>query len=234
MCIKILRTGLVIFLLLFGCAAGVRAQGAIPLEKRELIKELLGLIGGTKNIDAMLDAMMRQSEEDLPNLLTQINSSGEKRPPEEQAALEKQAEEIAVRVNKRLREFFQKMNFAQAIDDLAASTFDKYFTESELKELIAFYKSPAGRKTIELMPVLLTELMTKMNETLVPKIQEEIDKIIADEAKIMEQKLKAIEAYMDKSTAEMERAIVPVTIEPIMPLPKPQPPAKAKKRKRRH
>jgi uncharacterized protein len=230
MCVKMLRVGLATFLLLFGCAAGIRAQVSIPPEKRELIKELLGLIGGTKNIDAMLDAMMRQSEEEVPKLVTQVNSSGAKRTPEEQAALEKESKEIAVRLNKRLREFFQKMNFAQAVDDLAASTFDKYFTESELKELIAFYKSPAGRKTIELMPVLLTELMTKMNETLVPRIQEEIDKIVADELNILEEKLKAVESKMDAGAAELERLIVPIEVEPATTLP----PVKAKKRKRRH
>jgi hypothetical protein len=231
MYVKIIRMGLVMSLLLFGCAAGVRAQEAISPEKRELIKEFLAVTGGTQNINAIMDAMMRQNEEELPKLLARINSSGEKRSPEEQAAREREVKEIAVRVNKRLRDFFQQINYAQAIDDITAFTFNKYFNESELKELIAFYKAPAGKKMIELMPVLLMESMTKMNETLLPKIQQEMDKIINDELKGMEQKLKAMELKMDEAAAELESGIVPVEVEP-KPVSKPQPRAKAKKRKR--
>lgn len=35
----------------------------------------------------------------------------------------------------------------------------KHFTPAELKELIAFYKSPVGAKNLSLTPVLMTEVM---------------------------------------------------------------------------
>ncbi|WP_292009915.1 DUF2059 domain-containing protein [Chryseobacterium sp.] len=37
--------------------------------------------------------------------------------------------------------------------------YDKYYTESDLDELITFYKSPVGQKTIKNMPAILKESM---------------------------------------------------------------------------
>ncbi len=37
--------------------------------------------------------------------------------------------------------------------------YDKYFTETELKELIAFYRSTTGRKLIKVMPMIMEDSM---------------------------------------------------------------------------
>lgn len=51
------------------------------------------------------------------------------------------------------------------------------FTEAELRELIAFYKSPVGRKTVELMPRLMqegAEIGQKQIEPHLPELERRI------------------------------------------------------------
>src|SRR5262245_43461893 len=53
----------------------------------------------------------------------------------------------------------------------------KHFTEAELDELLAFYRSPIGRKTTDTMPGLMQEsmeLVAKESESSIPKIKERV------------------------------------------------------------
>jgi hypothetical protein len=204
---KTFRAGLVLSLLLFGCVAGAQAQETIKPEKRALIKELLEIMGGTKNVGAMMDAMIQQQEKDIPKLLSQTLLTGKVLTTDEQAASEQKIRESSLRISKKIREFFQRINYGQMVEDITTSLFDKYFTETDLKELSAFYKSPVGKKTVELMPALFAESIAKGNEVLLPKLQEEMNKIFLDELKQLEQDLAKVGQ-------------------------RPQPPAKSKKRRR--
>lgn len=189
---KPIRVASLIILTLFGGAAFAQAQESVTPEKRELIKELLEVTGGAKSIDTMMEAMGRQQEQDLPRLMAQAATRERNLTPAERAELERKLKESTVRVNKRMREAFQRINYQQMLADIAASIFGKYFTESELRDWIAFYKSPVGKKSIELMPQMMTEMMAQMSKTLFPKIQDEMDQIIADEAKQLEKESKPV------------------------------------------
>ena len=55
----------------------------------------------------------------------------------------------------KLREILK----SDAIIENIVPVYVKHFTPAELKELIAFYKSPVGAKNLALTPVLMTEVM---------------------------------------------------------------------------
>lgn len=61
--------------------------------------------------------------------------------------------------------------------------YDKYFTEAELKDLIAFYKSPTGRKLLHATPQLTQAAMLKSNELLMPKIMVLLNELREEEKK---------------------------------------------------
>jgi hypothetical protein len=187
---KTIRVGLVTALMLFGCVAGAHAQEEnITPEKRALIKELFEVTGLTQNVSSMMDMMLGQNEQDLSNMLAQTSSRNQTLTPEERAALEQKIRESTVRAGEKLREALQRLNYLQVVEDTTASIFDKHFNESELKEWIAFYKSPVGKKMVELMPVMMSESMVKINESLLPRLQVEINKIVADETKQLEKEM---------------------------------------------
>jgi hypothetical protein len=185
---KTIKAGLLTVLMLVGAASGAYAQEqqTITPEKRALIKELFEVTGLTQTVNSMMNMMIEQSEQELPSILSQSNSSNKNMTPEERAAREQKARETTARVNRKFREALQRLNYMQAIEDDTASIFDKHFTESELKEWIAFYKSPIGKKMVQLMPVMMSESMEKINKNLLPRLQQEITKIIEDETKLVE------------------------------------------------
>jgi hypothetical protein len=50
------------------------------------------------------------------------------------------------------------------IGDLMAKIYASNFTEQELKDLVAFYKTPLGKKVIEKEPLAMEQSMTAINE----------------------------------------------------------------------
>lgn len=59
-----------------------------------------------------------------------------------------------------------------------SAVYKKHFTESEIKELLAFYKTPTGKKSIEKMPLLFregSEVGVKQAEKYQPQLQQMLE-----------------------------------------------------------
>jgi hypothetical protein len=74
----------------------------------------------------------------------------------------------------QMKDFLNKyMSWASMKDDMV-KIYVSEFTEPELKELTAFYKTPLGKKTVEKMPQLLVkgaELSQKRMQEHLPELQ---------------------------------------------------------------
>jgi hypothetical protein len=57
----------------------------------------------------------------------------------------------------KLRQFFAKYMSWQALQGDFAAIYMNAFTEDEFKQMLAFYKTPAGRKALQKMPTLMEE-----------------------------------------------------------------------------
>lgn len=191
--LRLIKTTFGIALLLLGCVAA-DAQEPIPNEKRELIKELLDLTGVTKSVNAMLEAMSAQQERDLPGAIAQMSTQRESLTPAERVELDRQIRESALRAMQRVKDFFHRINYPQMVADLAVPIFDKHYSESELRELIVFYKSPVGRKSVDVQPAMITEMMVGISKDLLPMIQDEVKKIVEEETKEATQHIKPVPA----------------------------------------
>jgi len=61
--------------------------------------------------------------------------------------------------------------------DLVVPIYDQHFTLAELRQLVAFYESPIGKKAIGEMPAIMQESMAvgqRWGESLAPEIQERL------------------------------------------------------------
>ncbi|HTU16556.1 MAG TPA: DUF2059 domain-containing protein [Gemmataceae bacterium] len=80
-----------------------------------------------------------------------------------------------------MRKFLSKhLSYAALKDDLIQIYVDE-FTEPELQQITAFYKTPAGKKLADKGPALMGKGM-KLGMERVAKNQEELKKMIQDEA----------------------------------------------------
>lgn len=78
---------------------------------------------------------------------------------------------------------FQKQFNAELIITNIAPIYDKHYTHEEIKELIKFYQTPLGKKTISTMPKIMEESM-EMGQELGKQVAEKVVKQLQAEGKI--------------------------------------------------
>lgn len=81
-----------------------------------------------------------------------------------------------------LQEKFQKeIPFSELIENVYFPTYEKYFSIAELKDIIAYYQSPIGKKFVKLTPSLMQEATSTMNSLYEKKIIEISQRVVAEE-----------------------------------------------------
>src|SRR5262249_14591380 len=117
---------------------------------RAAAERLLLLLDMQKLIDAMLDASLKGQIETNPDL---------------------------ARFSEEMRAFLKKyMSWESLKDDLVRIYMDAY-TQRELEDILAFYATPTGKKTIELMPELArkgAEIGQQRVQAHLPELQQAI------------------------------------------------------------
>ncbi len=165
--------------LLIACtwAESASAQTA-PSPKRALIKELLELTRAGDSANDSLRQSLAQMEADLPKLLfTLFQDSGL-----QGDALKQRTNDTALRIIKRYQERVPKvLDMKQITEQISYSLYDKFYTEAELKDVIAFYKTSTGQKMIVTMPKLMSESSRMSNQLVLPKVMNLIQEIVKEE-----------------------------------------------------
>jgi len=124
--------------------------------KQESIKELMHIMKSDSMMIKMIDQMM-------PAMLNKMQTQ-----MKDQADTNERSEKMMVIVKQIITEATPK------IMDKMILMYDKYYTESEIKDIITFYKSPTGQRTLSTMPLIMKEMMVDMTSTLIPDMAKEI------------------------------------------------------------
>ncbi len=151
---------------------------AISSEKRALIKELLEITEAGKSVNQIMDMMVRS---ELPKLVSAVLKDApflDSDRPEIQKQFSETVSALAVKYRDRV---VKKIDANQLIEQVSYPVYDKYFTETELRDIIGFYKSSTGKKAISMMPQILSDSMRLTNEILLPKMSSIMTEIIAEE-----------------------------------------------------
>lgn len=182
---RMIQISLAIILLSSGTT--LHAQEVISPEKKGLIKELLVVTEATKNAEAIMNSMSAQIEKDILQVLNQVIDRNQSLSAEQREEIQRSVAESAQRSGKRFRELFnQRINYSQLVEELSYEIYDKHYSTEEIRDLLAFYKSPTGLKTIKIMPQIFLESMTKTSERLTPQLQPLVKEIIDEEMKRVE------------------------------------------------
>jgi hypothetical protein len=150
----------------------------ISQEKRALIKELLEITESTKNAEQIMDSMVRS---ELPKLVSAVLKNAPAL-DSDRPEIQKQFSEIVSRMAVKYRDrVVKKIDVNQLIEQVSYPIYDKYFTESELRDIIGFYKSTTGKKAISLMPQIFNDSFQRTNEILMPQMSRIMTEIITEE-----------------------------------------------------
>jgi uncharacterized protein len=129
------------------------APNQISAEKKLLLRELVEMTGSKKSYEQTQQAMITQMEQQLSSIVGRSGSSD---------------------ISKFVKEFNEKFTYEQMLEKVLYPTYDEYFSEDDIKGMIAFYKTPTGEKVI---PQLTQTIFKRTFEVLTPYITEITDKM---------------------------------------------------------
>jgi hypothetical protein len=158
-------------------------QYNISPEKRELIKQLATVTKLNEMTEKTTGIMLDQFALQVPGMLSQVvgdpSMTGK-----EKADFDKAVAESTTRVMKRIKDLLPtRVNISDLMNQIFYPIYDKYFTEQELRDLVAFYKTPTGQKSIEVMPDLFKETLDKTSELLNAKLSALVREVFEEEKK---------------------------------------------------
>lgn len=125
--------------------------------KQDKLIELVNVM----DMDSMIDAMYSQMEIMMQNMSVEMGVK-----PSEQAIFDEYYSKMTLAMR-------EEMNW-QKMQPMVIDIYDKHFNETEVSEMLEFYKTPTGKAIIAKMPAIMQESMS-ISQTLVqnvlPKIQ---------------------------------------------------------------
>jgi len=144
--------------LALGVVFGASAQAdELTAAKRADLDRMLEMTGALAVGQQMSAVMVQQ----LKQVIRQAN------PGVTDAALDSMAAEVDAVIAEHIPSF----------REMSVLLYHKYFTHDEVKQMIVFYSSDLGRKTIQVMPMLLRESMTlgqQWGNSLAPEIRRRV------------------------------------------------------------
>lgn len=145
----------------------------IPPAKLALLKELCDLLAPGKNAEESLNVTFAQQEKQMTAIFNALASS---RGPAGASAEEGQRVKEALinrqmKILKRTQQLFrEKIDLNSLCNTIYISIYNKHFDVKQLKDLIAFYKSPTGSHFREVQTAIVDEAMAMTSRDIQSKI----------------------------------------------------------------
>lgn len=137
-------------------------HGAEPgptARQRELTEKLLEQTSGNDLGQSVMDSVLVQMEKQFTD-----DAAAKGNDP---ASIAESKELFAA-----FRESVGRIDFDGTMREALIRIYAKHFTEKELADMLDFYATPTGKKSVEVMPLLLSESMQAGAEFLGPKIEQ--------------------------------------------------------------
>lgn len=158
------------------------AQDAVSPAKRKLIAEFIVVSKMDKQMDQVMDVLFATQDLVYASTVKQMLEGRTDMTARQKQELETSMIEKSKAFSAKFRERLPAaVNLAEYLEQSVYPIYDRAFTEKELADLVAFYKSPTGQKVLVAMPQLMAESMEVAQRVLIPKVTKLVDDIIAEE-----------------------------------------------------
>jgi hypothetical protein len=172
-----------IALVLLGAALalfGAHARADISESKRLLIRELLQLSGGGQAVEQVAQSFLEQIRHVYGSMVDEVVASESDLSAEEKQTLREHLSDFDRFASAFSARFAERIDLDAALEAVYVPLYDKYFEETELREIVAFYRTPAGRKMIAVLPSLMQEGLESTVNLVQPKVMALVGEILAD------------------------------------------------------
>jgi hypothetical protein len=167
---------------LLACSQQIAAQEGSSKTKQELIRELLVVTEARNNAIKMMDSIVGEMNKQYPQMVERMTDADPDLTPAQRQKAKKTLSENQARFSNQLMERIkQRVDIGRIMEGISYSLYDKYFTEDELKDLISFYKTPTGKKTLSVLPQLFAESIQRASEELSPTLTRIFTEIVTED-----------------------------------------------------
>lgn len=194
---------LTIFMLTCAFLAPASAQTAASSEKQAAIKELVFLVNGDNKVEEMMNAIVPQMQamQDA-TMKSLLDEHTDLTAADKQALADSFASERKYSVKRLMDKMMQKINYNELMNEISSNLLDKYYTLEEVKDLIAFYKTPTGLKSLKMMAPMMTDTMLATQEKVMPKMMIVMKEIMDEDKAAIEQKINARKSKPKKNAGK--------------------------------
>ncbi len=151
-------------------------------EKKALIMDLLKITEADKAVDKVVAQMMAAHQKQYPLMIAQIVNADSSLTDAQKKDIIDKSNQRSTRSSERLKELFtQKIDLGDVLNKVALVVYGKNFNDGELKDIIAFYKTPTGQKSLKQMPEVMRESMDMTTTLIAPQMGQIITQLMDEE-----------------------------------------------------
>ncbi len=172
-----------LFTVLFVFTSFAVAQSTISQEKRKLISELVSVLKLDRQMGENMDTMLKEMQKvhiavsdaavDARNDLTVAEKKAEK-------AL--YVDSFRPLSEKFLMRIAERFDYEKYVREIIYPIYDQFYTEQNLKDMVAFYRSPTGQRFVETQPQFTQATIAALQEKFLPQLIMIMDEILQEEA----------------------------------------------------
>jgi len=175
-----MRTARIAALCLAGLVAPSAGASDIPETKRVLIVELVEISAGPEASIPVVRQFLQELQPHYTSLVAEVMTSETELEPTERDALEKQLSDFDAFAVAFVARFPREIDLDGALVEAYVPLYDRHFEEKELEAIVEFYRSPAGRKMIRVLPLLVQEGVTRTMELIQPQLMRVVGRVFAE------------------------------------------------------
>jgi hypothetical protein len=162
-----------------GLCAGAPARAEIDDAKLALIHELIALSGGA-GASQMTELLLGQLEGVYGTLLDQVLRSETELSDQQKKALHEHLADYPSFAQEFRKRFAERVDVAQVIEKVYTPLYDANFSSAELEEIVRFYRTPTGRKVVEVLPRVYQQGLEQTLQLLQPQVMTLVGEILAE------------------------------------------------------
>lgn len=156
------------------------AAAEVAAEKRALIVELVALSGGDAVGPSVASRFLQELRPHYAELVKDVMRAEESLHPAEREALERQLSDFDAFALSFVRHFPERIDLDAVLVEAYEPLYDRYFEQQELEQIVGFYRSPVGRKMVQVLPQLIQQGLEATVAAVEPQLMELVGLILAE------------------------------------------------------
>lgn len=181
---KTLIINIILTIGFFASQAFSQVSPEISADKKQVIEEIIKSVRAEEQMKATMEKMFEQMENVYPAVVDSMIDGQENLTVAEKTKLKAEMIERNAEISKRFNQkFLNVINYPEFLEQVFYPLYDKFFTVEELKDLLAFYKTPTGQKFNNVIPEFSAESIRLSQIYLIPKIDGLLKELINESLK---------------------------------------------------